>query len=72
MPYTRKKREPELTRLLRAEHLTMEEIGEAIGASRQTASRKVKNPDLFTIGELKNICRKLHIPMDEIRETIKL
>lgn len=70
MPYIPQKREPALTRLIYAEHLTMQQIADAIGTSRQTASRKVKNPDLFTWGEIKKLCHKLHIPAEEIKETL--
>ena len=70
MPYIRRNREPELTRLLRAENLTMTEIGEALSLSRQTVSRKMKNPDLFTWGEIKKFNSKLHIPASEIMEAL--
>ena len=49
-----------------------EELGTIIGKGAQTASERLKNPDTLTLGELKRLARKLHIPVEDIRAAIEL
>ena len=49
-----------------------EELGAIIGKGAQTASERLKNPDTLTLGELKRLARKLHIPVEDIRAAIEL
>ena len=57
----------------RALDLTDADIGAYLGVSRQTASRMMsKSSDLWSLGDLKTLCRALGVPIEELRDAIKL
>ncbi len=45
-------------------------LAEVLGCSVPTARARLNRPELFTLGELELVCRKGHVPMDEIRAAI--
>lgn len=44
---------------------------EKTGISRATLCRRLANPGDFTIDELLDLCRKYHVPIDELRAAIR-
>lgn len=53
--------------------LTDADLGRALGVSRQTASRLMsKSSDCWELGQLKALCRRLGIPIEELREAIRM
>ena len=72
MPYIKPK-EPNfarLGRLFRGYGLSGREIGRILSISGATACKKLDNPELFTLGELRKLNTAAHIPAEEIRECI--
>ena len=53
-----------------AANLSRDEIGAIIGKSAQTARERMRKPETLTVAELYAICRKLNIPLDELRQAI--
>lgn len=47
-------------------------IGRAIGACENTGRNRLNNPETFTIGELKKLCKVYGITQEEIYSTIKI
>lgn len=73
MPYV-KRREPDfikVTRLIKG-YATAPKVAEMIGCSANTARKKMKEPKLFTLGELNQICRRAHIPVEEMRQAAQV
>lgn len=52
---------------------TDEQLGKMLGLSRQTFSRLLhtKHTDEWTVKQLTTICRKLGVPIEELRESIR-
>lgn len=48
------------------------ELAAVIGCSAPTARKKINNPELFTLGDLKKISERKHIPIEELRGEIKI
>ena len=71
MPYI-PKRDPELTMLIRAYGFNGERLQSVLGHSPPTNRKLIQNPDQLTVADLKNLARKGHIPLDEIRAAIKI
>ncbi len=72
MPYV-KKREAlfaAVGRLLKG-YATAAEIGTALGRTDKTARARLGKPEDLTLGELRTLSMRLHIPKDEIMEAIK-
>ena len=46
------------------------ELAKALGMSTATLHRRKKDPDTFTLGELKAASRFLHIPIEDMRSAI--
>lgn len=44
---------------------------EKTGISRATLCRRLAKPGDFTIDELLDLCRKYHVPIDELRAAIR-
>lgn len=59
-----------VTRLLKG-YAKASEIGEALGKSYQTAKERLDNPQDLTLGELRTLSMRLHIPKEEIMNVIK-
>ncbi len=57
--------------LLRGRKVTQVALAEMLGCSRQTAKKKLENPQFLNLGDLEKICRSAHIPADEIRGALK-
>lgn len=73
MPRTRFDRQPgKLFILLNgaAAGKTRDELGEIIGKGAQTTGWRLKNPDTLTVGELRALGKKLHIPIEDLRNAI--
>ena len=72
MPYIKPKQPPfaKLTRLLRGYGFDGPSLGKVLGCSHPTAKKKIDNPELLTLAELKKINQAGHIPAEEIREAI--
>ena len=70
MPYIKKPAPDKLTTLLRG-HCSIADVARALDVTWLTASKKVKDPNRFTLWELRQISRNLHIPKDEIMGAIK-
>ena len=54
------------------EGLQKRDIAAALGMTTTTLLRRKKNPLDFTLGELQKACRKLHIPIEDLRAAIYL
>ena len=72
MPYLKnsRKKQPDffsITRLIR-EYVTPPQVAEILNCSPTTARKKMNAPELFTLGELNRICRKAHIPAEDMRQ----
>jgi len=50
--------------------LSRDELGTIIGKSSQTARTRMKRPEDLSVSELYKICRKQHIPIEELRQAI--
>jgi len=50
---------------------TSTEISEIMGCSRPTAAKKLKEPELLTVGELRRMRKGLGIPEDEMLSAMK-
>lgn len=59
-----------LPAVLKSYGITSERLGEIIGRNSDTAQRRLKNPENFTLKELAAL-NKAGIPADDIRECIK-
>lgn len=57
---------------LEREGVQKQELAEALGMKTRTLSRRRKSPLDFTLGELQKACRKLHIPIEDLRAAITL
>lgn len=59
-------------RLLLGYEITAKTLSEVLGCSQPTARKKLNSPETLTLGELKKISQRKHIPIDEIRESIQI
>lgn len=57
---------------LEREGVQKQELAEALDMTAMTLSRRKKSPLDFTLGELQKACRKLHIPIEDLRAAITL
>lgn len=46
------------------------DVAVALGMSRDTYRLRRNDPDKFTLGEIKILARRLHIPGDEIKDIL--
>lgn len=68
------KREPpfiEVSRLIMGYEFNPPKLAAVLGCTRPTAALKLKEPDRFTLADLKRISLFGHVPADEIRAAIK-
>ena len=49
------------------EGVTLERVGDILGCSPATASRRMKEPGTLTLDELVKLGRGLHIPIEDLR-----
>lgn len=54
------------------EGLQKRDVASALGMTTATLLRRKKSPLDFTLGELQKACRKLHIPIEDLRAAITL
>lgn len=47
------------------------DLAAQVGKDPRTVAGKIKNPDRMTLGELRQLCQALGIPVEEVREAIK-
>lgn len=69
-----KKKEPDFIkvgRLIRG-YATPPKVAEMLGCSTPTARKKMNEPELFTLGELNMICRRAHIPVEDMRQAVQV
>lgn len=57
---------------LEREGVQKQELANALDMTAMTLSRRRKSPLDFTLGELQKACRKLHIPIEDLRAAITL
>lgn len=57
---------------METEGVQKQDVAAALGMTTRTLLRRKKNPLDFTLGELQKACRKLHIPIDDLRSAITL
>lgn len=50
--------------------LSRDELGAIIGRCPRTARERMRRPETLTLEELFKICRKQHIPIEELRQAI--
>lgn len=70
MPYIPKKKEFEKVARLIKGCATPPQVAEKMGVSPATARARLNNPEDLTLGELKRLCQRLHIPLDDLRQAI--
>ena len=73
MPYIKPPTAPfaRMARMLKGYGLNGNKLSTVLECAPATALKKLSNPELLTLGDLRAINLKAHIPMDEIREAIK-
>lgn len=73
MPYIKPRDPPfaALGRLLKGYDLNAPKLAGILDCSTPTARRRLKEPELLTLGDLVRISQRGHIPMEEIREAIR-
>lgn len=73
MPYKKPEHIPfqSFSEFLRGKGFTSPRLAEVLGCSPNTAMRKLKRPELFTLNDLLKIHRRAHIVWDDIREGIR-
>lgn len=71
MPYIPPKKAnfEKLSRLLRG-YATAPTLADKVGCSAPTMRRKLENPELFTLDDLKKLNQRMHIPKEEIMEAL--
>lgn len=74
MPYLKQKPIPfqKMQKLLKGYGFNGENLVPVLGYSPKTNRSRIQDPRLLTLGDLENLSRKGHIPIDEIREAIVL
>ncbi len=58
--------------LLKGYGFNGENLVPVLGYSPKTNRGRIEDPRLLTLGDLENLCKKGHIPIDEIREAMVL
>lgn len=58
-----------LARLIRG-YASTKELAEKLKVSYGTANSRIHKPETLTVGELRDISRRLHIPKEEILEAL--
>ena len=61
----------EVNRLLKGYGLNAPRLAECLSCSVPTARKKLANPELLTLADIKAVSQRGHIPIDEIRSAIK-
>ena len=57
---------------METEGVQKRDVAAALGMTTATLLRRRKSPLDFTLGELQKACRKLHIPIEDLRAAITL
>ena len=70
MPYKKSNADPPMTILLRGRFRDGSGLARILGVSVPTGIKKLKQPELLTLGDLDKINRFGHIPIEEIRAAI--
>lgn len=60
-----------VARLLRGYEITPTKLAAILGCAYGTARSRLDNPSTLSLGELELVSLKAHIPMDEIRASIR-
>lgn len=73
MPYKKPERVPfqALAELLRGKGINSPQLAKILGCSQNTALKRLKQPELFTMKDLIKLHSKGHLTLDEIREGIR-
>lgn len=74
MPYIKEREAPfsKMHRLLLGYGYNGENLSKVLGTSRPTAKKRLDNPGLLTMKDIVNLNLKGHIPMEELREAIRM
>jgi len=74
MPYIKEKPKPfaAVGRLLKGYDVTPTALAEKTGWSYGKSASRLLNPETLTLLELDIISRRFHIPMEEIRQSIRM
>lgn len=60
----------DVAKVIKGNDGTATEVARALKCCYNTASDRLKHPENFTLGELKKISQRLHIPIEELRAAI--
>lgn len=71
MPYIKKEKLFDAVARTLKGYANASEIGAALGKSYQTARARLDKPEDLTLGELRMLSMRLHIPKEEIMNVIK-
>ena len=73
MPYKKPERVPfqGFSEFLRGKGFTSPRLAEVLGCCPNTAMKKLKNPELFDLNDMRKLHRKGHIVWDELKGAIK-
>lgn len=58
--------------LVKGHGFTANKLAGILGVTQPTANEKLKRPEKFTLGDVVKIARYGHIPIDDLREAIKV
>ena len=61
-----------VSRLIKGYESNQSKLAEILGCCRETLRKKLSQPEQFTLGDLKKISQAVQIPIEEVREAIKL
>lgn len=70
MPYLRKAKIDPMVKLIRGYGLNCVSLADALGTSTTTGWKRINNPELLTLGDLRRLSTHGHIPIDEIRNAV--
>lgn len=70
MPYLRKAATDPMTRLLRSYELNGTSLAGLLETCPNTGTKRLLDPNSLTLGELRKLSSKGHIPIDEIRRAV--
>lgn len=60
-----------MRRLLRGYGIDSPHLARALGCCEETARMRLKDPARLTLRELRDVCVRLGVPADEIRDAIR-
>jgi hypothetical protein len=72
MPYIKPREKPfaAVGRVLKGYDVTAAEMARRTGWSYHKSRDRMEKPELFTLGEIKILSQKFHIPIEELRAAV--